>query len=99
MLTSNAILISPYKSCITSKIKSLQQDYDLTNKGELKDFLGTRFVKNNDGSIAPLPLNHPWMVDQVLCIMVGLDPIDTRTKMHDTPAAKQLQIIKQRAQQ
>jgi hypothetical protein len=82
LYVDDAVLISPYKSRITSEIKSLQQDYDLTDDGELKDYLGTQFVKNNDGSIT---LTQPRMVDRILH-MVGLDPKDTRTKMHDTPA-------------
>lgn len=79
----DAILISPDKSLISSEIASLQQDYDLTDDGELKDYLGTRFTKHNDGSIE---LSQPRMVRRILQ-MVGLDPDSDRTKLHDTPAS------------
>lgn len=47
----DAILISLDRSRIDSEIKSLQRDYVLTDDGELKDYLGTRFTKHSDGSI------------------------------------------------
>ena len=47
----DAILISPDKSKIDAEISSLQQDYVLTDDGELKDYLGTRFVQHDDGSL------------------------------------------------
>ena len=40
----DAILILPYKSKIDYEIKSLQEAYDLTNDGELQDYLGTCFT-------------------------------------------------------
>jgi hypothetical protein len=79
----DAILISPNKQMINFEIKSLQKDYDLTDDGELKDYLGTRFEKKPDGSIE---LTQPKMIERVLRL-VGLDPESTRTKMHDTPAS------------
>lgn len=83
LYVDDAILISPDKSRITAEIKSLQRDYDLTDDGELKDYLGTRFTKSSDGSIT---LTQPRMVARIL-EMVGLDPTSTRTKLHDTPAS------------
>lgn len=65
------------------EIKSLQQDYALTDDGELQDYLGTRFTKHDDGSIK---LSQPRMVRRIL-EMVGIDPDNERTKMHDTPAS------------
>jgi hypothetical protein len=59
----DAILISPYKSLITKEIKSLQEDYDLTDDGELKDYLGTRFVKHPGRAIE---LTQPKMIERVL---------------------------------
>ena len=47
----DAILISPHKTLIDIEIKSLQEGYNLTDNGELKDYLGTRFTKLPDGSI------------------------------------------------
>ena len=48
----NAILLSPSKAKIQYEIKSLQNNFDLTDVGELKDYLITRFDQNkNDGLI------------------------------------------------
>ena len=55
---------------------------DFTDDRELKDYLGTRFTKHKDASIE---LSQPCMVSCILS-MVGLDPVATRVKMHDTPA-------------
>jgi hypothetical protein len=79
----DAILISPHKSLIRKAIKSLQLDFDLTDEGELKDYLGTRFTRKSDGSIE---ISQPKMIERILKI-VGLDPTSTRTKLHDTPAS------------
>jgi hypothetical protein len=79
----DAILISPNKVQIQEEITSLQTDYDLTDDGELKDYLGTRFERHTDGSIS---LTQPKMIERVLHV-VGLDPTSTRTKLHDTPAS------------
>jgi hypothetical protein len=80
----DAILISPHASQIQDEIRSLQVDYALTDDGDLKDYLGTRFERNNDGSIT---LSQPKMIERVLKI-VGLDPSCDRTKLHDTPASE-----------
>ena len=59
----DAILISPYKSMIQREIRSLQEEFDLTDDGILKDYLGTRFKCHRDGSIE---LTQPKMIDRVL---------------------------------
>jgi hypothetical protein len=56
----DAILISPHKHLIMKEIASLQRDYDLTDDGELQDYLGTRFVRKSDGSIE---LSQPKMIE------------------------------------
>ena len=45
LYVDDAVLVLPSKAKINYDIKSLQQDFKLTNKGELKDYLGTRFEK------------------------------------------------------
>ena len=81
LYVDDAILISPSKAKINFEIASLQRDYDLTDDGELKDYLGTRFARNSaNGTIE---LTQPRMIDRVLRI-VGLDPDSTNTKTHDT---------------
>ena len=79
----DAILISPYKSMIQREIRSLQEEFDLTDDGILKDYLGTRFERHSDGSIE---LTQPKMIDRVLEI-VGLHVETDRIKKHDTPAS------------
>ena len=79
----DAILVSPYKSLIRREISSLQEEFDLTDDGALKDYLGTRFAKQADGSIH---LSQPKMIERVLEI-VGLDSETERIKKHDTPAS------------
>ena len=78
----DAILISPSKPLIQKEISSLHKDYQLTDDGPLKDYLGTRFTRRDDGSVV---LTQPHMVNRILQ-SVGLDPNNPDTKMHDTPA-------------
>ena len=59
----DAILISPYKSMIQREIRSLQEEFDLTDDRILKDYLGTHFECHKDGSIK---LTQPKMIDRVL---------------------------------
>jgi Reverse transcriptase (RNA-dependent DNA polymerase) len=80
----DAILISPYKTLIQKEIKSLQEEYDLTDDGELQDYLGIRFEHMKDGC---LKLTQPRMIERVLKI-VGLDENNGKTKLHDTPASE-----------
>lgn len=77
----DAILISADEKLIESEIKSLQTSYALTDDGPLKDYLGTRFEKNADGS---LEMTQPKMIERVLEI-VGLNR--DNIKFHDTPAS------------
>ena len=55
---------------------------NLTDDGDLKDYLGTRFTKLPEGSIE---LSQLRMIEHVLQ-MVGLDDISNHTKLHDMPA-------------
>ena len=65
----DAVLTSPSKQLIMKEIKSLQESYVLTDKGELKDYLGTCFNRRPDGSIK---FTQPRMIEQVLDI-IGLN--------------------------
>ncbi|CAJ1960803.1 unnamed protein product [Cylindrotheca closterium] len=65
----DAILISPDDSLIDSEIQSLKSSYFLTDEGPLKDYLGTRFVRAEDGTIE---MTQPKMIERVLEI-VGLN--------------------------
>ena len=78
----DAILISANDKLIDSEIKSLKSSYALTDDAPLKDYLGTRFVRNEDGS---LEMTQPKMIERALEI-VGLNK--EGVKMHDTPASE-----------
>ena len=78
----DACIISPSQSMIDAEIASLQKDYSLTDEGKLQDYLGTRFDRNQDGSVT---LTQPRMIDRAIAI-VGLHKPDCHVKTHDTPA-------------
>ena len=75
--------ISPYTHQVDAEIKSLEQDYNLTNVGDLKDYLGTRFERHKDGSVT---LTQPCTMEQIFDI-VGINPTNKHLKLHDTPAS------------
>ena len=77
LYTDNTVLISPSKPKIKHKIKSLQEEYFLTNEGELKDYLGIRFEKVEVG----IHLFQPYMIDKILQT-VRLDPASTSNKVY-----------------
>lgn len=79
----DAILISPYKSLIQKKIKSLQENYNLTDHVELKDYLGVRFEQRK---YKPIKLSQPKMIERVLQI-VGIDPNNPQTHFKNLPAS------------
>ena len=83
LYVDDACFISPYKHKVDAEIKSLQQDYDLTDNGDLKDYLGTRFERHKDGSVT---LTQPRLMERVFNI-VGIDPASKNVKLHDTPAS------------
>ena len=78
----DACLVSPSNLKIKREIASLQQYYDLTDNGELQDYIGTRFKQHADGSVT---LSQPRMIERLLTI-VGLDSKDSQVKLHNTPA-------------
>ena len=82
LYVDDACLISSNKMKIQQEIKFLKEDYDLTDDGELQDYIGTRFKRKSDGSVT---LTQPRMIEKLTTI-VGLDTKDTYVKLHDTPA-------------
>ena len=82
----DSCLISPNEASIIEEINSLQKDYDLTDDGPLKDYLGTRLKRHNDGKVI---LTQPAMIEMILKL-VRLDTDNSRTKLHNTPADKVL---------
>jgi hypothetical protein len=48
LYVDDAVLFSPYQSAIDKTIKSLQNEFDLTDEGSLQDYLGVRIIRNGN---------------------------------------------------
>ena len=67
---------------INHEIMSLKQSFELTNEGELQDYLGTRLTKHPDGQIK---LQQKKMINNCLD-MLGMGSLSKNVKTHYTPA-------------
>ena len=86
LYVDDAALFGPDNEAITSAIKSLEEDFLLTDEGDLKDYLGVRIERRPDGSAL---ITQPRMVDRCLSIVGLPTSADTEaapTKLHETPA-------------
>ena len=61
---------------------SLKQSFELTDEGELQDYLGTWLTKHPDGRIE---LQQKKIIDNCL-EMLGMGPSSKNVKTHDIPA-------------
>ena len=77
LYVDDAVVISPDKLRIDNLIKSLQQDFNLTDDGDIKDYLGIRIKKLSGGRFK---LTQDRIINRCLEI-VGI-PVnnDTHTK-------------------
>ena len=66
LYVDDACLIFSSKTKIQREIHSLKQDYDLTDDGELQDYIGTRFERKTDGSVV---LTQPRMIERLTAIV------------------------------
>ena len=82
LYADDAALFSPNSAAINPEITSLKQSFELTNEGELQDYLGTWLTKHPDGWIE---LQQKKMIDNCLAIL-GMRPTSKNVKTHDTPA-------------
>jgi hypothetical protein len=80
LYVDDAVLFGPSKSEIDDIVKSLKADFNLTDDGDLRDYLGVR-IEKKDGKIQ---LVQPRMIKRILELLNLAG--DTPTKMHDTPA-------------
>ena len=87
LYVGDTCIISYDKKKIQSEIFSLKKGYDLTDEGELQDYIGTHFERSSDGFVT---LIQPRMIERLM-VIVGLDSKDTHVKLHDTPANTILQ--------
>ena len=82
LYVDNAALFSPNSMAINREIMSLKQSFDLTDEGDLQDYLGTRLTKHPDGCIE---LQQKKTIDNCLELL-GMGPTSKNDKTHDTPA-------------
>ena len=64
----DATFFSPDSNAIQKEIKSLQRSVDLTDEGDLQDYLGTRFFKHPHGCIE---LQQQKTIDNSLNLLDG----------------------------
>ena len=84
----DTILISPDDSDIDKTIAQLRDlKYDLSDEGEIDDFLGVKVEYQEDGAIK---LSQPQLIDQILNDLRLLNPPvkNGPTKTAETPAAR-----------
>ena len=82
LYVNDAALFSPDSAAINRKITSLKQSFELTEEGELQDYLGNRLTKHPDGRIE---LQQKKTIDNCLD-MLRMGPSSKNIKTHDTPA-------------
>ena len=76
----DAALFSPNSAALNREITSLKRSFELTDEGELQDYLGTRLTKHPDVRIK---LQQKKMINKE---MLGMGPASKNVKTHDTPA-------------
>ena len=82
LYVDDATLFLPNSMAINREIMSLKQSFDLTDEGDLQDYLRTRLTKHPDGRIE---LQQKKTIDNYLELL-GMGPSSKNVKTHDTPA-------------
>jgi hypothetical protein len=80
------ILCGPSASEIKSIIAELSALFDVTDEGEIHDYLGVKIVRSSSGD--SIELNQPHLIQQILDD-VGLKP-NSKTKDKAAPSSKML---------
>ena len=83
----DGILIGPNKEEIESIIESLKRDYDMTNEGNLNEYLGIKIEVLRDGTRI---LTQPLLIKRIL-ETVGIELNQRKKKRRRTPANQVLQ--------
>ena len=82
LYTDDSILAGPNRDEIEQVLKELKEaKLDITDEGDVKDFLGVNIEKQNDGTIH---MTQPHLIDQIL---KDLNMNGDDVKIKDTPAA------------
>ena len=79
LYVDDAALFSPNAVAINREIMSLKQSFDLTDEGDLQDYLGTCLTKHQDGRIE---LQQKKTIDNCLELL-GMGPASKNVKTHD----------------
>ena len=82
----DAILMGPDVDKIQKVIESLKEDYNLTDEGDLNEYLGIKVEKTSSGG---LKLTQPTLIERILKAVGMTDK--TKSKVRHTPANKVLQ--------
>ena len=80
--TDDTAFFSPSAQAIDDEIASLKKAFDLTNEGELQDYLGTCFIRHADER---MELQQQKSIDNCLKLL-GMGEDKENVKLHDTPA-------------
>ena len=82
LYTDDAAFFSPSAQAIDDEIASLKKAFDLTDEGELQDYLGTRFIRHTNGR---MELQQQKSIDNCLKLL-GMGEDKENVKLHNTPA-------------
>ena len=82
LYTDDAAFFSPSAQAVDDEIASLKKAFDLTDEGELQDYLGTRFIGHTNGQ---MELQQQKSIDNCLNLL-GMGKDKENVKLHDTPA-------------
>ena len=82
LYVDDAAIFLPNAAAINREIMSLKQSFDLTDEGDLQDYLGTHLTKHPDGRIE---LQQKKTIDNCLELL-GMGPASKNVKTHDMPA-------------
>ena len=82
LYTDDAVFFSPSAQAVDAGIASLKKAFDLTDEGELQDYLGTHFIRHTDGR---MELQQQKSIDNCLNLL-GMGKDKENVKLHDTPA-------------
>jgi hypothetical protein len=92
LYVDDAAIFSPSKDAIDKIIKLLQKVYDLTDDGELKDYLGVRIER--DRKNGTVKMTQRRIIDRCLEVSGFPTDPDAVTKTHDTPADPNITLHK-----
>lgn len=88
LYVDDGILIGPNSTEINEIIKSLKRDYNLTDEGELNEYLGIK-VEKIKGKLNQRKLTQPTLIKRILKT-VGIEEERSKRKPVQTPATKVL---------